>query len=63
MKTTHDPLPGWTDHFDLADRKTVALWTQSLGITEDELRRAVEAAGTEVGHLYDHIKRFKQGRA
>ena len=57
-----NPLPGGGDRFNLEDRSTVEIWTQSLGITEEELRRAVEAAGTEVGNLYDHIQRFKQGR-
>jgi hypothetical protein len=47
------------DKFDLEDQSEVEVWTRSLGITEDELRRAVQAAGTEVGPLYDHIQRMK----
>ena len=48
------------DHFDLEDQSSIDTWTRSLGITEDELRQAVAAAGTEVGPLYDHIQRVKR---
>ena len=48
-----------TDHFNLEDRSAVETWTRSLGITEEELRLAVEAAGTEVGSLYDYIQRVR----
>jgi hypothetical protein len=48
-----------TDHFNLEDPSAVEVWTRSLGITEADLRRAVQAVGTEVGALYDHIQRMK----
>jgi hypothetical protein len=34
------------DRIDLKDEDEVRNWTQSLGVSKDELQRAVQAAGT-----------------
>ena len=49
------------DILDLGDAQTVAVWTRSLEISEDDLRRAVDAVGPAIGPLYDHIKRSRRG--
>jgi hypothetical protein len=51
------------DRIDLTNQAVVEVWTRSLGITPDELRRAVQAVGSEVGPVYDYVKRAKQSRA
>ena len=45
------------DRIDLNDPDEVRNWTQSLGVTKEELQRAVEAVGTTAGKVYDYLGR------
>ena len=45
------------DRIDLDDPDEVRNWTTSLGVTKEELQRAVEAVGTTPGKVYDYIGR------
>ena len=45
------------DRIDMNDPDEVRNWTQSLGVTREELQRAVEAVGTSTGKVYDYLGR------
>jgi len=45
------------DRIDMNDPDEVRNWTQSLGVTKEELQRAVEAVGTTAGKVYDYLGR------
>lgn len=45
------------DRIDINDPDEVRNWTQSLGVTKEELQRAVEAVGTTAGKVYDYLGR------
>jgi hypothetical protein len=45
------------DRIDLDDPDEVRNWTQSLGVTREELQRAVEAVGDTPGKVYDYLGR------
>jgi hypothetical protein len=45
------------DRIDLNDPDEVRNWTKSLGVTKEELQRAVEAVGTTAGKVYDYLGR------
>jgi len=42
---------------DINDPDEVRNWTKSLGVTKEELQRAVEAVGTTAGKVYDYLGR------
>jgi hypothetical protein len=45
------------DRIDINDPDEVRNWTQSLGVTKEDLQRAVEAVGTTAGKVYDYLGR------
>jgi len=45
------------DRIDINDPDEVRNWTESLGVTKEELQRAVEAVGTTPGKVYDYLGR------
>ena len=45
------------DRIDMNDPDEVRNWTQSLGVTREDLQRAVEAVGTTAGKVYDYLGR------
>jgi len=45
------------DRIDINDPDEVRNWTKSLGVTKEELQRAVEAVGTTAGKVYDYLGR------
>ena len=45
------------DRIDMDDPDEVRNWTRSLGVTKDELPRAVEAVGNAAGKVYDYLGR------
>jgi len=45
------------DRIDINDPDEVRNWTKSLGVTKEELQRAVEAVGTTPGKVYDYLGR------
>jgi Protein of unknown function (DUF3606) len=45
------------DRIDINDPDEVRNWTQSLGVTKEELQRAVEAVGNTAGKVYDYLGR------
>jgi hypothetical protein len=47
------------DRIDMNDPNEVRNWTQSLGVSKDELQRAVEAAGTQA----DKVREYLRGRS
>ena len=49
------------DRIDLNDPDEVRNWTKSLGVTKEELQRAVEAVGTTAGKVYDYLGRNRAG--
>ena len=53
---THRGSPD-RDLIDMNDSDEVRNWTRSLGVTKDELQRAVEAVGNSSVKVYDHIGR------
>jgi hypothetical protein len=40
---------------DVNDRNEIRNWTQSLGVSEDELRQAVEAVGPVAARVREHL--------
>lgn len=50
------PIPG-RDVVDLGDAGDIELWTRSLGISREDLERAVAAVGPAAGDVYDFIAR------
>jgi len=49
------------DRIDMNDPDEVRNWTQSLGVTREELQRAIEAVGTTAGKVYDYLGRKRAG--
>ena len=47
------------DRIDMNDPDEVRNWTQSLGVSKEELQRAVQAAGTEA----DKVREYLRGRS
>ena len=45
------------DRIDINDPDEVRNWTKSLGVTKEELQRAVEAVVTTPGKVYDYLGR------
>jgi hypothetical protein len=45
------------DRIDINDPDEVRNWTKSLGVTKEELQRAVEAVGPTAGKVYDYLGR------
>jgi len=45
------------DRIDINDPDEVRNWTQSLGVTKEELQRAVDAVGPTPGKVYDYLGR------
>ncbi|MEO5694544.1 MAG: DUF3606 domain-containing protein [Usitatibacter sp.] len=48
------------DYVDLDSPLVLSDWTRSLGVTVDELVRAVDAVGTSAGKVYDYLWRARQ---
>ena len=44
------------DRIDINDPDEVRNWTQSLGVTKEELQKAVEAAGTTATKVREYLK-------
>jgi NACalpha-BTF3-like transcription factor len=42
---------------DLADTSAVRYWAEQFGVTEQEIREAVEAAGGDVGAVRERLAR------
>ena len=49
------------DRIDINDPDEVRNWTQSLGVSKEELQRAVDAVGNTAGKVYDFLGRSRQG--
>jgi hypothetical protein len=49
------------DRIDMNDPDEVRNWTKSLGVSKEELQRAVEAVGNAAGKVYDFLGRSRQG--
>jgi hypothetical protein len=45
------------DRINIHENYEVEYWTKTLGISADELRKAVEAAGTSADAVRKHIKK------
>lgn len=43
------------DRIDLGDPDEVRNWMKSLGVTKEELERAVKAAGTQADKVRQHL--------
>ena len=48
------------DRIDMNDPDEVRNWTKSLGISREELAKAVEAVGNTAGKVYDYLGRSRQ---
>ena len=59
LAVTLFPMPD-RDRIDMNDPDEVRNWTRSLGVTKEELQRAVEAVGNSSGKVYDYIGRNRQ---
>ena len=46
-----------TSRIDLADTAAVRYWAAQFGVTEREIREAVEAAGADVGEVRERLAR------
>jgi hypothetical protein len=44
------------DRIDMNDPDEVRNWTQSLGVSKEELQKAVEAAGTTATKVREYLK-------
>ncbi|HUQ27812.1 MAG TPA: DUF3606 domain-containing protein [Usitatibacter sp.] len=44
------------DRIDINDPDEVRNWTQSLGVSKEELQKAVEAAGTTASKVREYLK-------
>ena len=44
------------DRIDIHDPDEVRNWTKSLGVTKEELERAVQAAGTNADKVREHLR-------
>jgi hypothetical protein len=43
------------DRVDMSDPEEISQWTRKLGVSEEELARAVAAAGNSVLNLREHF--------
>ena len=43
------------DRIDINDPNEIRDWTQSLGVSDDELRRAVHAVGTQASRVREYL--------
>lgn len=48
------------DYVDLDSPLVLSDWTRSLGISVDDLVRAVDAVGSSSGKVYDYLWRARQ---
>ena len=55
MKT--QPRPPDVDTIDLDDSKQMENWTRSLGVSKEDLVRAVAEVGSSMGAVYDYLAR------
>lgn len=60
MNPQHDDQHPDADAIHLDDARVVANWTQSFGITEEDLQRAVAAVGPSTGAVYDYLNRTRR---
>lgn len=60
MNTQRDDQHPDADSIQLDDARVVASWTQSFGITEEDLQRAVAAVGSSTGAVYDYLNRSRR---
>ena len=44
------------DRIDMNDPDEIRNWTESLGVSKDELRRAVEAVGPVADKVREHLR-------
>jgi hypothetical protein len=44
------------DRIDIHDPDEVRNWTKPLGVTKEELERAVQAAGTNADKVREHLR-------
>ncbi len=56
MKDMHQHTNG-RDVVDLNDDQEIGIWTRSLGVSREDLERAVAAVGPSAGDVYDFIAR------
>lgn len=47
------------DRIDIHDPDEVRNWTKSLGVTKEELERAVKAAGDRADKVREHLRQGK----
>ena len=59
MEPAADPRRPERDSVNLHDESDVQSWTQALGITREELERAVAAVGNATGAVYDYVNRHR----
>jgi len=50
------------DLLHLDDDREVRTWTRSLGVTREDLERAVALVGPSTGAVYDYLARERQTR-
>lgn len=55
-RNTHSEL----DYVDIDDPRMLADWTASMGISVDELVRAVDTVGRSAGKVYDYLVHMRQ---
>jgi hypothetical protein len=60
METHRDDDHPDADSIQLDDARVVETWTRSLGITEEDLQRAVATVGTSTGAVYDYLNRTRR---
>jgi len=44
------------EHIDVAQERDVKYWTETFGISEEELKKAVRAAGTRVRDIRSYLE-------
>jgi hypothetical protein len=60
MNAQHDDPHPDADSIHLDDARVVETWTRSLGITEEDLQRAVALVGPSTGAVYDYLNRNRR---
>ena len=60
MDTPRDEEHPDADSISLDDANVVETWTRSLGVTEEDLHRAVAAVGPATGAVYDYLNRNRR---
>jgi hypothetical protein len=43
------------ERVEVTDRKALSSWSRFLGVSEEELRKAVEQAGPRIGDIRQHL--------